>query len=157
MDRISKRPVSCFGLNRTVKSYTTTNCPSEVDRPQFMDDLRAGGWTNLGGEFGLPTRVGVPTDAGTGNSLCAFGGAHRAQLFRKPSLPSRACPMLVRGLLAGPRNRWFSRTPSLTRHDSLLCPWMKIALRTPLSVQSKPKAKTGCKAASRNTVMARRL
>ncbi len=34
-----------------------------------MDDLRAGGWTNLGGEFGFQTRSGVPTDAGNGNNL----------------------------------------------------------------------------------------
>ena len=31
----------------------------ETDLPLFAAVLRAGGWTNLGGEFGPPTRVGA--------------------------------------------------------------------------------------------------
>ncbi len=31
-------------------------------------------------------------DVGNGHSLCAFGGAHRGQLFRKAKVSRRACP-----------------------------------------------------------------
>ena len=43
----------------SVTKRKSLSCGGVHDRPQFAVCLRAVGWTNLGGEFGPPTRVGV--------------------------------------------------------------------------------------------------